>query len=144
DAAVGTALVAPDGRVLRANVALCAALGYTEAELLTLTFQDLTHPDDVPADEARAKRVLAGDLATYQLEKRYFRKDGEIVWALLGVALVRDAAGAPLHFVAQVQDITERKRAEAELVAARGAAEAANRAKSEFLANMSHEIRTPM
>jgi diguanylate cyclase (GGDEF)-like protein/PAS domain S-box-containing protein len=115
DAAIGMALVAPDGAWLRVNAALCAIVGYTPEELQRRTFQDITHPEDLDADMLLLEQVLAGERSTYQLEKRYFRGDGSIVWALLSVSLVRDGDGAPLHFVSQVQDISERKRLETEL-----------------------------
>jgi PAS domain S-box-containing protein len=113
-APIGMALVAPDGRFLRVNPALCGILGYEPGELLARTFQDLTHPDDLAADLAQAARLLAGEIPTYQLEKRYRHKAGHAVWTLLGVSAVRDAAGGPLYFVSQVQDITARREAEEE------------------------------
>jgi PAS domain S-box-containing protein len=143
-APIGKALVAPDGRFLRVNRSLCDLVGYSEAELLARTFQDITHPDDLDADLAFVRRMLADEIQTYQMEKRYFHKDGRVVWILLSVSLVRAADGAPLFFISQIQDVSARKRAEEELRQAKEAAEAANQAKSEFLANMSHEIRTPM
>jgi PAS domain S-box-containing protein len=144
DAPIGMALVAPDGRWLRVNQSLCDIVGYDADTLAGLTFQDVTHPDDLQTDLALMREILAGARRTYQMEKRYFHRDGHIVWILLSVSLVRDDAGAPRYFVSQIQDITQQKCAAAELARARDAAEAANRAKSEFLANMSHEIRTPM
>ncbi len=144
DAAIGMALVSPDGRFMRVNRVLCETLGYTEAELLACSFQSITHVDDLAIDLEHLRRTLEGLSSTYQMEKRYRRKDGQVVWATLGVSLVRDNAGNPLHFVSQVQDITARKVGEEALVRATAIAEAASRAKSEFLANMSHEIRTPM
>ncbi|MBN9518041.1 PAS domain S-box protein [bacterium] len=144
DAAVGMALLSLDGRFLRVNQALCETVGYAEAELLAQTFRGVTHPDDLAADAALVARALAGELRTYRREKRYVHKAGHDVWVLVGVTYVTGADGRPHHVVSQVQDITERKRAEAAMRRAREAAEAANRAKSEFLANMSHEIRTPM
>ncbi|HZS10101.1 MAG TPA: PAS domain S-box protein [Blastocatellia bacterium] len=143
-ATIGMAIVAPDGRWLKVNHSLCEITGYAEQELLNLTFQDITHPDDLEADLSYVRRLLAGEIRTYQMEKRYFRKTGEVVWILLSVSLVRDAEGQPLHFISQIQDITARRQAEVTLRQAKEAAEAASRAKSEFLANMSHEIRTPM
>jgi PAS domain S-box-containing protein len=111
-AAHGIALVSPDGRWLRANPALCRMLGYSEAELLGSDFQTVTHPEDLDADLAQVKAVLAGEIHTYQMEKRYLHKDGHIIWVLLSVALVRSADGQPIYFVSQIQDITDRKRAE--------------------------------
>jgi PAS domain S-box-containing protein len=111
-AAVGAAHVAPDGAWLRVNGRLRAMLGYTEAELLAKAFQDVTHPDDLPADLDALRRLLAGETATYAREKRYLRKDGATLWADLTVSLLRDETGAPLHFITVVQDISARKAAE--------------------------------
>ncbi len=115
DAPIGMALVAPDGEWLRVNPALCDIVGYTREELLGKTFQDITHPDDLDADVGLLRQVLSGERSGYQLEKRYLRSTGEVVWALLSVSLVRDASGRPVHFIAQVQDVSERKALEAQL-----------------------------
>jgi diguanylate cyclase (GGDEF)-like protein/PAS domain S-box-containing protein len=115
DALVGIALVAPDGTWLRVNASLCEIVGYAREQLYGMTFQDITHPEDLDADLALLEETLAGERAGYQMEKRYLRADGEVVWALLSVSLVRDPDGEPLHFISQVQDISERKRLEAEL-----------------------------
>ncbi|MDG3005465.1 hybrid sensor histidine kinase/response regulator [Paludisphaera mucosa] len=143
-AAIGMALVAPDGRWLKVNEALCEIVGYPPEELLGRTFQDVTYPEDVEADQEEARRLLAGETSSYRMEKRYLRKDGRVVWVMLSVSLVRDGEGAPLHFVAQIEDVTARRLFEVELRRARDEAMDASRAKGEFLANMSHEIRTPM
>ena len=115
NAAVGMALVAPEGRLLQANRALREHLGYSEAELLAATFQTLTHPDDLAKDLAYVRQMLAGEIQTYQMEKRYFHKSGDIVWGLLSVSLVRNSQGLPAYFISQIQDITEHKQAEAAL-----------------------------
>ncbi len=113
--AVGMALVAPDGRVLDTNRALCSIVGYSIEELLAGTVESISHPDDIETDLANARALLAGEIDTYQMEKRYIHKDGPTVWGLLNVSLVRDVAGAPLYFISQVQDITERRQAESAL-----------------------------
>ncbi|MGH2896939.1 MAG: PAS domain S-box protein [Solirubrobacteraceae bacterium] len=115
EAPIGVALVGPNGRWLEVNRALCEIVGYTEAELLERTFQDITHPDDLDADLAKLGQVLAGEIQTYQMEKRYFHKDGHAIWAKLSVALVRDGQGTPLHFVSHIEDITRAKAAESAL-----------------------------
>ena len=114
-ASIGMALVAPDGRLLQVNESLARILGRPASELRRLRFQDVTHPDDLACDAEARERMLAGQLASYEVEKRYTRPDGGLVWALLSVSLVHDADGAPLYFVSQVQDITERKRVEGDL-----------------------------
>jgi len=111
-AAIGMSLVHLDGRFFRVNAALCDLTGYSEQELLTTTFQEITHPDDLEADLAQVAKLLAGETRAFQMEKRYLRKDGQVIWIRLNSALVRDAQGAPLHFIGQLEDITERKRAE--------------------------------
>jgi diguanylate cyclase (GGDEF)-like protein/PAS domain S-box-containing protein len=115
DAAVGMALVATDGRFLQVNRSLCEILGYPEVELLGKTFQDITHPDDLKKDLDHLGRMLAGEVRTYQVEKRYLHQEGHVIWILLGVSMVHDEEGEPLYFVSQIQDIGERKRAEEKL-----------------------------
>lgn len=115
DAPIGMALVAPDGEFLRVNRPLCELTGYSESELLRRTFQDITHPDDLAADLDQVRRVLAGEIRAYQMEKRYRRSDDRLVWVMLSVSLVRDGEQRPLYFVAQIEDITTRKLAEREL-----------------------------
>ncbi len=111
-AAIGMALVSPEGRWLKVNRAVCEMLGYSEWELLDRTFQALTHPDDLPADQDNVRRMLVGDISTYRMEKRYFHKSGRLVWALLNVSLVRDSGGRPLYFISQVIDISAQKESE--------------------------------
>lgn len=115
EAPIGMALVALDGRFLRVNRALCDIVGYTADELTGLTFQAITHPDDLNADLELAERLSRGEIPRYQLEKRYVRKDGRVVDVMLSGSVVPERDGAPAHFIAQVEDITERKRLENEL-----------------------------
>ena len=114
-AAIGMALVSPQGAWLRVNRSLCNLLGYTEREMLDLNFQEVTHPDDIGNDLANLYRLLQSETPTSHVEKRYVHRDGEVVWALNSVSLVRGADENPGHFIFQIQDITERKRAEAAL-----------------------------
>jgi PAS domain S-box-containing protein len=113
-AAIGAAQVGIDGRWLRVNQRLAEIVGYEPDELLETTFQEITHPDDLEGDLAQVKRLLAGELQTYVLEKRYLRKDGSTVWVNLTVSLVRDASGEPAYFIAAVEDISARKQTEEE------------------------------
>lgn len=114
---IGVALVGLQGQWLKVNHSLCAIVGYSEEELLRTNFQAITHPDDLEIDLENGRKVIAGLIQTYQIEKRYFHKSGRIVWVLLSVSLVRSRAGAPLFFISQIQNIDDRKRMEQELIA---------------------------
>lgn len=109
---IGMALVAPNGRWLRVNRALCAIVGYAEAELLVTDFQSITHPDDLDLDIDYVGRMLRKEIETYQMAKRYIRKDGGFVWILLSVSLVWNLNGTPRYFISQIQDISDRRSAE--------------------------------
>ena len=113
--AIGMALVSLEGQWLQVNAQLCAIVGYSEAELLATTFQSITHPDDLAADMTYVRRLLNGKLDTFTMEKRYIHKDGRIIWVVIAGSLVKNEAGAPLYFVAQIEDITKRKQAEESL-----------------------------
>jgi len=112
EAPIGMALVALDGTFLRVNRALPELVGYDAEDLLGLTFQDITHPDDLEADLELVRQVIAGERRSYRMEKRYIRADGEEVWVNLSVSMVRDDSGRPLYFVSQIEDITERRRSQ--------------------------------
>jgi diguanylate cyclase (GGDEF)-like protein/PAS domain S-box-containing protein len=115
NAPIGMALVGLEGQWLDVNQALCDLVGYSEEQLLRLTFQDITHPDDLDADLALVDDVLAGRRSTYQMSKRYIHADGRVIWALLSVSLATDEDGRPLHFISQIQDFTERRELEEKL-----------------------------
>lgn len=116
-AAVGMAHVGLDGHWLAVNDALCRMVRYPRAELLELSFQDITHPDDLDEDLALVGQLMRGEIANYFLEKRYFRKDGALLWIRLSVSLARDITGAPLYFIAVIENIDEQKAAERALAA---------------------------
>jgi len=113
-AAVGIAHVAVDGTFLRVNQRYCEIVGYPEAELRSIQFQDITHPEDLAADWERAQALLRGEIVTYSLEKRYIQKDQTDVWVNLTVSLARNEIAEPEYFIAVVEDIRGRKQAEAE------------------------------
>ncbi|WP_454715706.1 PAS domain S-box protein [Caulobacter segnis] len=157
-AAVGMALVTLEGGFHKINDAFCGIVGYSPEELLATDFQTITHPDDLEKDLSLLQQLLAGEISTYGMDKRYLHKDGRLVWVHLSVSLVRAPDGAPKHFIAQVQDQTARIEAQdalerqtlslaamaEQLAVAKDVAEDAARAKAEFLATMSHELRTPL
>jgi PAS domain S-box-containing protein len=115
NAAVGIAHADPDGKWLRVNEALCRIVGYPVDELVTKTFQDMTHPDDLVAEVAQVELMREGKIDSYDIDKRYLRKDGVIVWGRKTVGCVRKSDGSINYFVSVVEDITARKRAEEEL-----------------------------
>lgn len=115
-APIGMALVAPDGRWLKVNSFLSAIVGYSEAELLQTDFQSITHPDDLQQDLAHMQRLLTSQSDFYDTEKRYIHKNGHVVWVSLSVSLVLDEAQKPSYFIAHIQDITERKQEQLNLL----------------------------
>lgn len=108
-AAVGIAHVSPDGKLMRVNAKFAEFTGYSQEELLTKTFQDITHPDDLQIDLDLVHQVLDSKINYYTLEKRYIRKNGSIVWVNLSVALVRHIDGKPNYFISVIEDISEIK-----------------------------------
>ncbi len=121
---VGMAHVDLDGKWLAVNDTLCGIVGYSREELLGLTFQDITHPDDLDEDLALVQKLLTGELANYSLEKRYLRKGGEQIWIRLTAKLTRDCEGKPWFFVSVIENIHDRKLAEQERLAAKQALQA--------------------
>ena len=101
-----------EGQWLQTNKALCQFLGYSQEELRGLTFQQLTWPEDLNKDLQQVEKLISGEINTYSMEKRYYNRNGDVVWALLAVSLVRHTDGTPLYFIAQIEDINELKRTE--------------------------------
>lgn len=112
-AGISIAMVAMDGRFLNINRSFCKLLGYDELDMLEKTFQAITHPDDLELDLAQARSLARGEISKYSMEKRYIRSDGSAIWVQLHVGIVRDG-DVPLYYVAQAEDISARKTAEAE------------------------------
>ncbi|KYF55160.1 hypothetical protein BE04_08845 [Sorangium cellulosum] len=114
NAPIGKAIVGLDGRFTRVNRAYCEILGYSAEELSKLRFQDITHPDDVDTDVGLAEQLRRGEIPRYQLAKRYLHKDGRVIPVILHGSVVRGEDGEPIHYIAQVEDVTARKQAEEE------------------------------
>lgn len=142
NAAIGMALVGPDGEWRHVNDALCHIVGYSEDELMQLTFQDITHPEDLDADLALLQQVAAGTRNSYQMEKRYFHKQGHVVRILLAVSAVRDSDGHIVHYVSQITDISALKKAEAELHKTLAVAQEQNGRLRQFAHIVSHNLRS--
>src|SRR5262249_49873749 len=113
-AAIGMALVDFGGGFLKVNRSLCEIVGYTAEELEATDFQTITHPDDLDADVSLARQLFVGEIEHYHMEKRYFHKQGQVVWIQLSASLARNEQGEPQYAIAQIQDITARKAAEAQ------------------------------
>ncbi len=153
-APVGLAHVSPKGRWLEVNERLCATLGYSRELLLATTFQELTHPDDLEADLDRMEAMLAAEIDSYSMEKRYRRADGSLVWCNLTVSLVWAADGLPGYFIAAVEDVSARRAAEERLqemhdtleaeFARRTAALSASEARYRLLAESANEMIATM
>lgn len=142
-APIGKALVSLEGKFMLVNHKLCELLGYAEEELLRQDFQHITHPEDLDADLDCLKRTLAGEINEYSIEKRYIRKDGQIVHAQLNVVLIRHD-GEPQHFVSQILDISTRKRLMQRQEKLISELAQRNRDMQQIVYVASHDLRSPL
>lgn len=115
NAPIGMMLVDLDWQITRVNRSLCDMLGYAGDELLTRSFQDITHPDDISSDLDLVRQMIAGDISDYRLEKRYFHKDGHVIWMLLSVSLLKDSNNIPVHFIFHILDISDYKKVQQQI-----------------------------
>ena len=130
DAPIGNVLTDPSGAFLDVNKSLSELLGYSSEELKQMNLQAVSHPDDLKAEIDKRQQILAGEIGSYQMEKRYITKSGAIFWALLSVSPARRADGSLRYFISQIQDITARKEMD--------------KLKDQFVSTVSHELRTPL
>jgi PAS domain S-box-containing protein len=133
-----------DFGIIMANASFCLMTGYLEEELKSHTLSDLTHAEDVADDPVNLMRLIAGDIPVYHSEKRYLRKDKSVIIGSSTISIIHNIKDEVQYFIGMVEDITEKKKAEKELIAAKLKAEESDRLKTAFLHNVSHEIRTPM
>jgi PAS domain S-box-containing protein len=150
-AAVGFAHVGLAGQWLQVNQKICDIVGYTEAELLTKTFQDITYPEDLSTDLEYLHQLLGGEIQTYTMEKRYIHKLDKIVWVNLTVSLRWDHSGAPIYFISVVEDISDRKQAEfdlqektLELAKTAVLVKQRNQELDQFTHIVSHDLKAPL
>ncbi len=141
-AAIGMALVDPSGQWMRVNNSLCDMLGYSREELMNLTFQQITYPADLHKDLSLLRELIEGKRDAYQMEKRYFHKDGHLIYVILAVSAVKDHDNNPLHFISQITDITTRKAAEQEMKTVFDLANDQNKRLLNFAHIVSHNLRS--
>ncbi|WP_406656527.1 PAS domain S-box protein [Methanolobus sp. ZRKC2] len=143
-AAVGVAQISPDGYFLRINERFGEIVGYAIDELIATNSRNLIHPDDLYVNDKYILQVMAEDIDSFEIEKRYIHKNGHLVWVKLYSKAIRDEDGSLLYAIVVITDITDKRKAEEALIYAKAIADESNRIKSEMLKNVTHELRTPL
>ncbi|HOZ30398.1 MAG TPA: response regulator [Bacteroidales bacterium] len=144
NAAIGVCMVDNKGNFLSVNETLCRITGYSKSELVKMNIVDVTHPNDIGKSMTFLDQIINGSYTYINFEKRYLHKSGKTIWVTISTSIIKNGQDEPSFFFTYIQDISDKKRFEEELIRAKEKAEESDRLKTAFLNNISHEIRTPM